>query len=63
MQLHLNIRYKSGTHSCLCFRCAVLEAISGKLVYPEVDDFSDENDFRETLCGVCGRPITQDIYN
>lgn len=62
MQIRLNVRYRSEEYSCLCFRCAVAESISGRLVYPEVDDFSSENDFREVFCKVCGQPVTQEAW-
>ena len=57
VSLNLSVRYQTrrldGTMVTLCFRHAVVVAQKGYVVTTEVDDFSDENDFREIGCAAC----------
>jgi hypothetical protein len=53
MDIRLTVRYQTIDYDCLCFSCAVKEAVAGKKVVAEVDDFSSDYDMRELYCNLC----------
>jgi hypothetical protein len=48
-ELHLS----SNRYKCLCFTHAVQEAMNGREVHSNIDDFSDDRNTRQTWCQVC----------
>lgn len=54
MNLALSVRYVSREYKCLCFTHAVQEAMKGKRIEVEVDEFGRSgNDMRQTWCELC----------
>jgi len=54
MNLNLSVRYVSKEHKCLCFTHAVQEAMKGKRIETEIDEFGRSgNDMRQTWCQIC----------
>lgn len=53
MQVNLSLHLSSNKYKCLCFTHAVQEAMKGKEIFADVDDYSNDYCMISTICRKC----------